>query len=61
MPGKVRRIVTAVNDGGRSYILSDTHLPTAEVAPDESVRVGLWMTDSMPASNQGARDRCRMG
>src|SRR5437870_126769 len=56
MPGKVRRIVTAVNDAGRSYILSDTRLPTAEVAPGEPVRAGLWITDSAPASNKGARD-----
>ena len=26
MPGKVRRIVTAVNDQGRSYIASDIEL-----------------------------------
>jgi hypothetical protein len=56
MPGKVRRIVTGVNDAGRSYIQSDTLLPTAEVAPGEPVRVGLWRTESAPASNQGAHD-----
>ena len=31
MPGKVRRIVTGVNAAGRSFILSDTLLPTAPV------------------------------
>jgi quercetin dioxygenase-like cupin family protein len=56
MPGKVRRIVTGVNDAGRSCILSDALLPAAEVAPGEPVRVGLWMTDSAPASNRGTRD-----
>jgi hypothetical protein len=56
MPGKVRRIVTAVNAAGRSYILSDTSLPTAAVAPGEPVRAGLWTTDSAPASNEGVRD-----
>src|SRR5262245_28785459 len=56
MPGKVRRIVTAVNDAGRSYILSDTRLPTAAVAPGEPVRAGLWLTDSVPASNAGVHD-----
>ena len=56
MPGKVRRIVTAVNAAGRSYILSDTRLPTAAVAPGEPVRAGLWITDSAPASNDGAHD-----
>ena len=55
MPGKVRRIVTAVNDAGRSYILSDTRLP-AELAPGEPLRAGLWLTDSAPASNAGTRD-----
>src|SRR5687768_5530386 len=53
---KVRRIVTGVNDAGRSCILSDTHLPTAEVAPGEPVRVGLWATDASPVSNEGAYD-----
>src|SRR2546426_5917703 len=56
MPGKVRRIVTAVNAAGRSYILSDTNLPTADVAPGEPVRAGLWITDSAPASNTGVHD-----
>ena len=56
MPGKVRRIVTAVNAAGRSYILSDALLPAAAVAPGEPVRAGLWVTDSAPASNAGVRD-----
>ncbi|MPZ15912.1 MAG: cupin domain-containing protein [Chloroflexi bacterium] len=56
MPGKVRRIVTAVNDAGRSHILSDTRLPSAEVAPSEPLRVGLWTTDAAPASNNGTHD-----
>jgi quercetin dioxygenase-like cupin family protein len=56
MPGKVRRIVTGVNAAGRSCILSDSLLPAAEVKPGEAVRVGLWMTESAPASNQGAHD-----
>jgi len=38
MPGKVRRIVTGVNAAGRSCILSDTRLPTADAAPGELVR-----------------------
>jgi quercetin dioxygenase-like cupin family protein len=50
MPGKVRRIVTANRDDGRSYIESDTLLPQAIVAPEEPVRVGLWLTDRAPAS-----------
>lgn len=56
MPGKVRRIVTAVNAAGRAYILSDASLPTAAIAPGEPVRAGLWITDSAPASNDGVRD-----
>jgi hypothetical protein len=56
MPGKVRRIVTAVNAAGRSYVLSDTNLPTADVAPGEPVRAGLWITESAPASNTGVHD-----
>ena len=56
MPGKVRRIVTGVNDKGRSCILSDMRLPTVDVAPGAPVRVGLWITDAAPASNKGAND-----
>jgi len=56
MPGKVRRIVTGVNAAGCSSIVSDTLLPTAEVAPGSPVRAGLWTTDSAPASNAGAAD-----
>ena len=56
MPGKVRRIVTGVNDAGRSCIVSDTRLPTAAVAPGDPVRVGLWTTESAPALNKGASD-----
>ena len=52
----MRRIVTGVNDAGRSCILSDTRLPTAEVAPGEPVRVGLWTTDACPVSNRGTHD-----
>jgi hypothetical protein len=56
MPGKVRRIVTGVNAAGRSCIISDTPMPTAEVASGEPVRAGLWITDAAPASNAGAHD-----
>jgi hypothetical protein len=51
MPGKVRRIVTGVNDAGKSYILSDTKLPPGEIPTGEQVRTGLWLTDAAPASN----------
>ena len=56
MSGKVRRIVTGVNEAGRSCILSDMHFPPADVAPDAPVRVGLWTTESAPASNKGTHD-----
>jgi hypothetical protein len=56
MPGKVRRIVTGVNGAGRSFILSDRMLPAGEVKPGEPARVGLWTTESAPASNDGAHD-----
>jgi hypothetical protein len=45
-----------VNDAGRSYIASDTLLPTADVAPGEAIRTGLWVTDATPTSNEGAHD-----
>jgi hypothetical protein len=56
MPGKVRRIVTGVNAAGRSFILSDTMLPTSPVAPGAAVRTGLWTTSAAPASNDGTND-----
>lgn len=56
MPGKVRRIVTANNAQGRSYILSDTELPPGEVKPGEPMRAVLWVTESAPASNEGTHD-----
>lgn len=56
MAGKVRRIVTAVNGAGRSYILSDTRFPPGDGAPGEAVRVGLWTTDQAPSSNEGTHD-----
>jgi Cupin domain len=52
MPGKVRRIVTGVNRAGRSCIVSDAHFPATDVAPGQPVRVGLWATESAPASNE---------
>src|SRR5688572_16086344 len=56
MPGKVRRIVTAVNDKGRSYILSDQEFPSGEVDPVQGARVGLWITDRPRPSNRGTHD-----
>ena len=56
MPGKVRRIVTGVNDSGRSYILSDKQLPEADPPPGMPIRAGIWITKSAPASNVGNED-----
>lgn len=55
MPGPVRRIVTAVNDAGRSYVLSDKQFPM-EAPTGEPSRAGLWLTDASPASNRGPQD-----
>jgi hypothetical protein len=51
MPGKVRRIVTGINSAGRSFIVSDSALPTADVGTGQPVNAGMWMTDRAPASN----------
>jgi len=56
MPGKVRRIVTGVNDAGRSYIVSDSQLPSAQVGVGDPIRAGLWITSSAPASNTDPTD-----
>jgi len=55
MPGKVRRIVTGVNAAGRSYIVTDTLLPTAAVAPAR--RCARALDDvAAPSSNKGTHD-----
>src|SRR5438309_1639577 len=51
MPGKVRRIVTGVNEAGRSHVVSDVMLPTMDGADGDPVRAGLWITHDSPASN----------
>jgi hypothetical protein len=56
MPGKVRRIVTATDAAGRSYLLSDTLLPRRDLAFGERVRTDLWITGAAPASNDGTAD-----
>jgi quercetin dioxygenase-like cupin family protein len=61
VPGKVRRIVTGLNAAGKSVILSDTELPTGEVAAGEPIRAGMWITDRAPVSNGGASDPCPDG
>jgi hypothetical protein len=49
-------VVTGVDGAGRSYILSDRRLPL-DVEPDGSfLRIGLWLTDRAPASNEGTHD-----
>ena len=56
MPGKVRRLVTAINEEGRSYFLTDSEVPAGELPPDGRVRAGMWLTQSAPASNEGIAD-----
>jgi hypothetical protein len=56
MPGKVRRIVTATNERGRSYLLSDALFPKRDPTPGDRVRTDLWITRSAPASNEGTED-----
>jgi naringenin degradation protein FdeH len=53
MPGKIRRIVTGVNAAGRSYVASDSLLPSADIPAGAPVATGLWKTDRSPASNVG--------
>jgi hypothetical protein len=54
--GKVRRVVTGVDDEGRSFVLSDTLLPT-DAEPDGGfTRIAFWLTDRAPASNLGLDD-----
>jgi hypothetical protein len=60
MPGKVRRIVTGINEAGRSIIASDIQMPIAEVVAGDRIRAGMWSTDTSPASNDTA-DPCPGG
>jgi len=55
-PGRVRRVVTGVGEDGRSRILSDRLLPTGREPDGSFLRIGLWVTDASPASNQGTAD-----
>ncbi|HLG69985.1 MAG TPA: cupin domain-containing protein [Chloroflexota bacterium] len=61
MPGKVRRIVTGHNAEGKAIFLSDRELPAGELGPNERVRALMWLTDSMPVSNDGDNDPCPEG
>jgi quercetin dioxygenase-like cupin family protein len=56
MPGKVRRIVTATDESGRSYLLSDDLFPKRDPAANDRVRTDLWITRSAPATNEGTED-----
>jgi hypothetical protein len=52
----VRRVVTAVNASGRSFVSSDERLPLDE-EPSESLRpIALWEASGMPVSNAGPGD-----
>jgi hypothetical protein len=56
--GRVRRVVTGVDDAGRSFIVSDSLAPNAFLSPDvpgfgSSV---AWYSPAGPVSNEGAHD-----
>jgi mannose-6-phosphate isomerase-like protein (cupin superfamily) len=58
MPPTVRRVVTGHDENGRSVFISDGPAPSVYV-PDGNPNVSLtdlWISDSMPASNEGVAD-----
>jgi mannose-6-phosphate isomerase-like protein (cupin superfamily) len=58
MPTRIRRVVTAQNDAGRSYILQDQLAPNQnEVASMPGLAITeLWETLNVPANNEGTAD-----
>jgi hypothetical protein len=53
---RVRRVVTAVNASGRSFVSSDERLPLDEEPAESFRRIALWEASGMPVSNSGAGD-----
>ena len=56
--GAVRRVVTGVNGGGRSYVVSDGLAPNTFRSPDVDGfgAAVAWFTTPGPVSNEGADD-----
>jgi quercetin dioxygenase-like cupin family protein len=52
---RVRRVVTAARDDGRSYVETDELLPVA--LGEGGVRAVLWRTDEAPARNEAPEQR----
>lgn len=61
---KIRRIVTATNEQGKSYIAMDGASPHAIAVSDIPAfgMTNLWITNSTPADNSGSNDaaECRV-
>ena len=53
---RVRRIVTATRDDGRSYVETEELLPGG-AAVEGRVRAVLWRTDEAPARNDASEER----
>jgi len=54
----MRRIVTGLNEQGRSAVLHDGPAPNARENPDRpgQGQILMWLTGAVPASNEGTRD-----
>ena len=62
MPRSVRRVVTGVNDAGKSTIIMDAAAPQVSQGADpEGGSTVLWVTSSAPASNAGNDDAAPAG
>jgi quercetin dioxygenase-like cupin family protein len=53
---RVRRVVTGVDEQGRSRILTDTLLPLDDEPDGSFRRIALWEALSVPTSNEGHAD-----
>jgi len=58
MASRIRRVITAQDDAGRSYILQDSQAPNVnEVASMPGLTITeLWETLKVPAGNEGTGD-----
>jgi mannose-6-phosphate isomerase-like protein (cupin superfamily) len=57
MAEKIRRVVTATNEEGKSYILLDDETPhILEMTGIGVVASEIWVTDGCPADNTGVAD-----
>ena len=56
-PGKIRRVVTTIDDNDKAVVLFDGDSPHAVQRPRGNITNLLWVTDGAPADMSGPADR----